>query len=106
MKFDLSKLKIPVKIPNRWVFIIGNSVFCVFVEVLLNMAGALLWEYPFWNLNLVGVIPIVIFGYMTFMIVSFWVYDMEKMKNKIIVVGVIYAIMISAMAIFIGLGWI
>jgi len=106
MKFDLARLKIPVKIPNRWFYIVSFSVFCVFIEVLLNMVGALLWEYPFWNLNPLGLIMIVIFGYMTFMIVSFWVYDMEKLKNKIIVVGVIYTVILPSMALFIALGWI
>ncbi|MFW9995210.1 MAG: hypothetical protein ACFFD4_24455 [Candidatus Odinarchaeota archaeon] len=107
MKIDLNTLKIPLKIPNRWVFIIGNSVFCVFVEVLLNLAGALIWEYPFWHWNtIIGIIPIIIFGYMTFMIVSFWVHDMEKLKNKLVTVGVIYAIMIPAIVLFVGLGWI
>ncbi|MHA1994535.1 MAG: hypothetical protein ACW97Z_08355, partial [Candidatus Hodarchaeales archaeon] len=44
-KFDLTPLKIPLKIPNRWALAVGNSIFCVFVEVILNDAGALLWVY-------------------------------------------------------------
>ena len=36
-------------IPNRWVIAIGGSVFCVFVEYLLNSVGALTWDYPWWN---------------------------------------------------------
>ena len=82
-KFDLTPLRIPLKIPNRWVFAIGNSVFCVFVEVILNQADALLWTYDFWKASLLGVIPIIIFGYLHFMVVSFWVYDMEKRRNQI-----------------------
>ena len=35
--------------PNRWFWAIGYSVFCVFVECLLNIGGHLVWEYPFWN---------------------------------------------------------
>ena len=107
MKFDLNKIKIPVKIPNRWVFAIGNSIFCVFVEVILNQAGALIWEYPFWEATLIGVIPIIIFGYLHFMIVSFWVYDMEKLKNKIIVVAFILIFDFIAIGLFaFVLGWI
>ena len=106
-KIDLSQFKIPVKIPNRWAFAVINSIFCVFVEIILNQAGALLWVYDFWNVNIIGWIPIVIFGYLHFMIVSFWVYDMKEMKNKVITVGFIYLLDIIALILFIGvLGWI
>ena len=32
-------------LPNRLFFAIAGSVFCVFVEILLNSVGALTWEY-------------------------------------------------------------
>ncbi|NHJ41325.1 MAG: hypothetical protein FK731_14935 [Asgard group archaeon] len=100
--------KIPIiNIPNRWFFIIGNSIFCVFVEIILNQANALLWHYPFWNATLFGWIPIVIFGYMPFMIVSFRVYDMKTRKNQLLTLGVIYFVDIIALVLFAGvLGWI
>lgn len=107
IKFDLNKIKIPIKIPNRWIFAVGNSIFCVFVEVILNQAGALIWEYPFWEATLIGVIPIIIFGYLHFMIVSFWVYDMEEIRNKIIVVASILIFDFFAIGLFVVvLGWI
>ncbi|OGO45879.1 MAG: hypothetical protein A2Z30_08100 [Chloroflexi bacterium RBG_16_64_43] len=31
---------------RRW---FGGSAFCVLVEVILNAAGALTLEYPWWN---------------------------------------------------------
>lgn len=106
-KIDLTLVKVPIRIPNRWVFAVGNSVFCVFIEVLLNAAGALIWEYPFWNANIVGIIPIIIFGYLHFMIVSFWVFDMEQLKNKIIVVTTILIFDLIAIGLFAGvLAWI
>ena len=106
-KFDLNKINIPIKIPNRWVFAVGNSIFCVFVEVILNQAGALIWEYPFWEATLIGVIPIIIFGYLHFMIVSFWVYDMEEIRNKIIVVASILIFDFLAIGLFaFVLSWI
>jgi hypothetical protein len=105
--FDLTPLKIPLKIPNRWAFAIGNSIFCVFVEVILNEAGALLWTYDFWKASILGVIPIIIFGYLHFMVVSFWVYDMKEQKNQILVLIVIYTVDILAIILFVGiLGWI
>lgn len=107
LKIDLSHIKIPIKIPNRWVFAVGNSIFCVFIEIILNAAGALIWEYSFWNSSLIGVIPIIVFGYLHFMIVSFWVYDMEKIRNKILVVSGILLFDLVAISLFaIILGWI
>ena len=92
-------------IPNRWFFAVANSILCVFVEVLLNRAGALVWEYPWWDFPNVGLI--VLFGYLPFMVVSFWVYDMERIRNKIATVAVIYAVDLTAIILFASvLGWI
>ena len=92
-------------IPNRWFFAVANSILCVFVEVLLNRAGALVWEYPWWDFPNIGLI--VLCGYLPFMAVSFWVYDMEKLRNKIATVSVIGAVDLTAIILFAGLlGWI
>ena len=92
-------------IPNRWFFAVVNSVFCVFVEVLLNRADALVWEYPWWNFPNVWLI--VLFGYLPFMTVAFWVYDMERIRNKITAVSAIYAVDLAAIILFgVLLGWI
>jgi hypothetical protein len=92
-------------IPNRWFFAVANSIFCVFVEVLLNRAGVLVWEYPWWNFPNVGLI--VLLGYLPFMAMSFWVYDMEKIQNKIATVLGIYAVDFTAIILFAWLlGWI
>jgi hypothetical protein len=92
-------------IPNRWFFAVVNSVFCVFVEVLLNRAGALVWAYPWWNFPNVWLI--VLFGYLPFMAVAFWVYDMERIRNKITVVSALYAVDLAAIIFFgVLLGWI
>ena len=85
-------------IPNRLFFAVFNSILCVFIEVLLNRAGALVWEYTWWNFPNVWLI--VLIGYLPFMAVSFWVYDMDKMRNKIIALGVIYGVNLSAILIF------
>jgi len=92
-------------IPNRWLFAVANAILCVFVEVLLNRADVLVWEYPWWNFPNIGLI--VLLGYLPFMAVSFWVYDMEKIRNKIATVLVIYAVNLAAIILFAGLlGWI
>ena len=98
------RLKI-LAIPNRWLFAIVSAIFCVFVEVLLNRADVLVWEYPWWNFPNVGLIFLL--GYLPFMAVSFWVYDMEKIRNKIAAVAVIYAVDLPALVVFAGLlDWI
>jgi hypothetical protein len=94
-----------LSIPNRWFFAIANAILCVFVEVLLNRADVLVWEYPWWNFPNIGLIFLL--GYLPFMAVSFWVYDMEKIRNKIATVLGIYAVNLVAIILFAGLlGWI
>jgi hypothetical protein len=92
-------------LPNRWFFVIANSVFCVFVEVILNFWGALVWEYSWWNWPNVWLIIIV--GYSLYMIFSFWIHDMESMKRKVAIVSAMYAVDIVCLVVFMGvLGWI
>jgi hypothetical protein len=92
-------------LPNRWVVAIAGSAFCVFVEYLLNGAGALTWDYPWWNRNAPWLIFLV--GYLTFFVVAFWVYDMKTFKAKLITVGTIWAIVIASLILFIPiLHWI
>jgi hypothetical protein len=92
-------------IPNRWLVAIGGSAFCVFIEYLLNAANALTWDYPWWNRGAPWLI--FLFGYLTFFVVAFWVFDMKKMKNKLITVGSIWAVDILALILFIPiLHWI
>ncbi len=92
-------------LPNRWVVAIAGSAFCVFVEYLLNGAGALTWEYPWWNRNAPWLIFLV--GYLTFFIVAFWVHDMKTLKAKLITVGTLWAIVIASLILFIPiLHWI
>jgi hypothetical protein len=92
-------------LPNRLLFAITGAIFCVFVEILLNSVGALTWDYSWWSARA----PWLIFlcGYFHFFLVSFWVHDMEKIKNKAITVGAIFAVDIIALVVFGGiLRWI
>jgi hypothetical protein len=98
------RLKI-LGIPNRLVFAVVGAAFCVFVEVLLNAVGALTWEYPWWNARAPWLI--FLFGYLTFFLVSFWVFGMDSVKKKAIVVGTIFGVDIVALILFMGiLKWI
>ncbi len=78
------KLKV-LGVPNRLFFAVTNSIFCVVVEILLNAAGALTWDYRWWNVGAPWLIFLV--GYLPFFLVSFWVFDMESVKWKAAVTG-------------------
>ncbi|MBI5035687.1 MAG: hypothetical protein HZB51_34780 [Chloroflexi bacterium] len=92
-------------LPNRFAFAIGGSAFCVFVECLLNAVGVLTWDYPWWNVGAPWLIFLL--GYFTFFIVSFWVFDLEKIKSKLYAIGTTYAVDIVAILLFgVVLRWI
>jgi hypothetical protein len=92
-------------LPNRWVVAIAGSVFCVFIEVLLNSVGALTWDYPWWSRSAPWLIFLI--GYLTFFVVAFWVHDMKTLKAKLITVGTIWAVVIASLILFIPiLHWI
>jgi hypothetical protein len=94
---DDKRLKI-VGIPNRIIFAFVGSAFCVFVEILLNKIDALTWDYPWWSASNPWLI--FLFGYLTFFLMSYWVFDMESFKRKLSVVGILYTIDIIAILVF------
>ncbi|MEN8118903.1 MAG: hypothetical protein ABFS35_01065 [Bacteroidota bacterium] len=89
---------------NRLFIAITGSIFSVVVEIFLNLADMLTWDYSWWNISAPWLI--IIFGYLTFFVVAFWVYDMKTMKQKITTVGVIYTIVLLSVIVFGSLGWI
>jgi len=98
------KLKI-MGIPNRWFFAVLNSLLAVFIEVLLHLAGALTWEFPWWNLGAPWLIFLI--GYLPFFVVCFWVHDMKSVRNKVITVGSILGFDALCLIVFGALlGWI
>lgn len=98
------KLKI-LGIPNRLAIAVGGSIFCVFIEVLLNKIGALTWDYSWWSATAPWLIFLI--GYLPFFLVSFWVHDMETLKQKMAIVGVIYGVDLAVLIVFgFFLGWL
>ena len=92
-------------IPNRWAVAIGGSAFSVFVEYLLNSVNALTWDYAWWNRGMP--LLIFLFGYLWFFVFAFWVYDMKTIKQKLQVVGALWAVDVIALIVFAGfLKWI
>ena len=98
------KLKI-LGVPNRLLFAVVGAAFCVFIEILLNLIGALTWEYPWWSASAPWLIFLI--GYLTFFLVSFWVHDLETVRSKAIIVGAIFGVDLLAIIVFgFALGWI
>jgi len=92
-------------LPNRLVFAILGSIFCVIVELLFNAAGALTWDYSWWNVGAPWLIFLI--GYLPFFLVSFWVFDMESVRKKAITVGGILGFDLLCLIVFAGiLRWI
>ena len=92
-------------IPNRAVVAAGFSAAAVFVEYLLNGAGALTWDYAWWNVGAPWLIFLI--GYLPFFVVAFWVHDMPSVRSKVRTVGALYAFDAACLVVF-GpvLGWI
>ena len=92
-------------IPNRLALAIFGSIFCVFVEVLLNFVNALTWDYSWWSVQAPWLIFLI--GYFPFFAVAFWVHDMKSLRSKLTTVGVIYTVNIASLIVFGAiLGWI
>jgi len=92
-------------VPNRWFIGISCSIFCVIIEMFLNAADALTWDYWWWNVR--SPLPIFFFGYLHFYMVAYWVHDMPTVRRKAVVVGSIFAFNALCLVVF-GpvLGWI
>jgi hypothetical protein len=102
---DSKKAKI-LGLPEKWFWAIGYSIFCVFVECLLNIGGHLVWEYPFWYLSFKGVWLIFFFGYFHFFLFAILVISLKSMKAKLTTVGIIYAVPIIMNILAFGFwGW-
>ncbi len=92
-------------LPNRLFFAITGSIFCVLAELLLNLAGALTWDYAWWNWSVPWLIFLV--GYLPFFLVSFWVFDMASLRRKVSTVAAIYVFDAVGLVLFAGvLKWI
>jgi hypothetical protein len=90
-------------IPNRWFWAITYSAFCVFIEVFLNRAGILVWEYPFWNGSFAGVWLIFLFGYFHFYVAALLVMGAKAVRTKIIAVSGMYGTAIALNVVGLGI---
>ena len=90
---------------EKWAVAIGYTIICVAVECILNRAGLLVWEYPFWNFSFAGIWLILVVGYFQFFLGALIMINLKKMKSKLTMLGIIYAVPII-MNIIAGIaGW-
>ena len=91
--------------PNRLTIALGFSLFAVFVEVLLHGTGYFHWDYWWWNFPFV--LPIIVFGYLWFFLVSAYVYDLPDDRRRLRIVGGMAALVAVSLLVFgTVLGWI
>lgn len=90
---------------SRWAIAVALSLVSVGVELLLHADGVFHWHYWWWNVASFPVI--VVFGYLTFYVVAFWVYDMRERPRQIGAVAALGALDLAGGLVF-GpvLGWI
>jgi hypothetical protein len=79
-------------LPARWFWAIGFSAFCVLVEVVLNIGGLLVWEYPFWNRSFAGIWLIFVFGYFEFFAAINLILGLKNVRKRVTVIAIIYAV--------------
>ena len=101
-----SKTEKILGLPEKLFWAIYYSIFCVFVECVLNIGGQLVWEYPFWNLSFKGIWLIFFIGYFQFFFFALLVISLKSMKAKLMTVGIIYAVPIIMNVLAFGFwGW-
>ncbi|MBU0995810.1 MAG: hypothetical protein KJ737_25220 [Proteobacteria bacterium] len=92
------------KINNRHFIAFIMAWICVVVEIILNMCGALTWNYWWWQADFPWLIFLI--GYLPFWEISYFVYDLPDVRSQIRFVGLMAAILFIALVIFIPLGWV
>ncbi len=92
-------------INEKWAVAIAYTIICVAVECILNYGGLLIWEYPFWNRTFAGVWLILIIGYFIFFLGALIMISLKKMKSKLTMLGIVYAVPIAMNIIASVLGW-
>lgn len=83
---------------SRLFVAVASSAFCTFVEVLLNRADMLIWEYRFWSAPHFW--AIFLGGYLHFHLVAFYVHDLPDARRQAAVVAAIWAPAVASLAVF------
>jgi hypothetical protein len=91
-------------IRNRWFIAALLSAIAVGIELLLNRAGMLTWDWPYWRAEF----PWFIFleGYLPFFIVGFWVHDLAPERRMKALAGLGGSVAASLVVFGPILGWL
>jgi len=92
-------------IPLEWPLAVFFAALCTLVEVLLNMGGLLIWEYPWWNRTIGGIWLIFILGYFYWFVAINLLLRLKSLKGKLAVVGGVYAVPLVLTFLAWGLGF-
>ncbi|WP_457557516.1 hypothetical protein [Candidatus Harpocratesius sp.] len=95
-----------LRIPNRWFYAIILAAFCVFVEILLNIGGLLIWEYSLWNRSFTGIWLIFFIGYFHFYVACILILKIKNLKKRFLAIGGIYVVPIVMNIIAVIAGWV
>ena len=93
-------------INEKWVWAGAYTIFCVFIEVILNRADLLIWDYPWWNCSFAGIWLILVIGYGLFFFGAGAMLSLKTNKQKIIMVSIVYAVPIIMNIIAASLGFL
>lgn len=101
---DKEKMMFWGKINNRHVFSFFMAWAAVLVEIILNLIGALKWNYWWWKPSFPWIVFII--GYWPFFEICYFVHDLESTKKQAIFVGAMATVVLVSLIVFIPLGWI
>ena len=90
---------------NRLALAIGGSIAACIIESCLNAAGALTWEWRYWQASF----PFLLFliGYMPFFLACYWVHDLPTLAKQVKAVVFILGFDLVCFLVFgCGLHWI
>lgn len=78
---------------SQWVISLAGCVLAVVVEVLLNRAGLLTWEWDGWGGGgILSLVPVFVFGYLWFYYFAFWVSNRPTLEKQATAVGILATI--------------
>ncbi|MEA4896291.1 MAG: hypothetical protein VB064_13685 [Oscillospiraceae bacterium] len=90
-------------ISEKWLTALAYTALCVLIECVLNKAGLLIWEYPWWERTFAGVWLIYLLGYFIFFAGANIMIGLKTMKKKLTMLGVIYAVPIIMNIVGLGI---
>lgn len=91
-------------IHNRHVVAFVMAWFCVVVEMILNLWGALVWNYPWWSVSFPWLVFLV--GYLPFWEIAFYVYDLPNNSTRLTVVSAMLGVNLVLLLTGLWQGWL